>query len=172
MPNWCMNVLDLRHDDPAMIDRAKKALADDRFCDEFVPLPESLKETTAPNMTPSPKLVKETGYSDWYSHNVAEWGTKWDFGSSDVTQELDTHLHCSFDTAWSPPIELMEKLEAMGFDVHLEYYEPGMNFCGVYDNGFDEYWECDDAPDEVRDFWNMNEPEDEEWYPEEDATEE
>jgi hypothetical protein len=162
MPNWCANVLELTHDDPAMIDRARKALEDDRFCDEFAPLPEALKETTAPSK-PNDRLINETGYSDWYSHNVAEWGTKWDFGSSDMSQEYNGHLHASFDTAWGPPLALMEKLEQQGFGVHLEYYEPGMNFCGIYEDGFDESWECQDAPDEVKDFWNI-----EEIYEEED----
>jgi hypothetical protein len=38
-----------------------------------------------------------------------------------------------------------------------------MNFCGIYEDGFDESWECQDAPDEVKDFWNI-----EEIYEEED----
>lgn len=159
MPNWCANVLDLTHDDLTMIARAKKALEDERFCDEFVPLPDALKETTAPsiNNKDTEALIGETGYADWYNHNVGEWGTKWDFGSSDISHSYENHIHCSFDTAWGPPVALMEKLEDMGFSVHLQYYEPGMSFCGVYQDGYDETWECPDAPEEVREFWNMDE---------------
>ena len=42
MPNWCNNTLELQHEDPAMIERAKKAFADGRLLDEFVPVPKSL----------------------------------------------------------------------------------------------------------------------------------
>ena len=170
MPNWCANVLDMWHDDSAMIDRAKKALEDERFCDEFVPLPEALKETTAPSL-PNKDLISETGYSDWYNHNIGEWGTKWDFGSSDISQESKNHLCASFDSAWSPPLELMSKLEEMGFNVRLQYYEPGMDFCGVYEAGFDETWNCGDAPEVVREFWNMDDNEDEDWDPDEEQNE-
>jgi len=163
MPNWCANVLDLTHDDLTMIARAKKALEDERFCDEFAPLPEALKETTAPSM-PNEQLINETGYSDWYNHNIGEWGTKWDFGSYDVSQNDDNHLHASFDSAWSPPLVLMEKLEEQGFRVRLEYYEPGMDFCGVYEAGFDETWNCGDAPEIVREFWGMDELEEDDLF--------
>ena len=42
MPNWCNNTLELHHEDPAMIERAKKAFADGKLLNEFVPVPESL----------------------------------------------------------------------------------------------------------------------------------
>ena len=32
------------------------------------------------------------------------------------------------------------------------YYEPGMAFCGIYSNGFDEYYEFGDmSPEEIED---------------------
>lgn len=143
MPNWCMNTLVLRHEDPAMITRAKDAFAEGRFCDEFVPCPQALKDTTSPNREgDAGVLLEKYGYADWYSFNVNEWGTKWDFGSGDgINSFTDNELVVYFDSAWSPPITLMEKLEEQGFDVDLMYNEPGMAFCGRYSDGYDDFYE-------------------------------
>jgi hypothetical protein len=46
-----------------------------------------------------------------------------------------------FDSAWSPPIAAYEKLMNMGFRIRAMYYEGGMAFAGVWDNGDDDYYE-------------------------------
>ena len=46
-----------------------------------------------------------------------------------------------FDSAWSPPITAMERLVEMGFSVKLYYYESGMCFAGIWENGDDDYYE-------------------------------
>jgi len=43
MPNWCNNVVELAHEDPAMLERAKDALNRGEFLNEFIPVPEDLK---------------------------------------------------------------------------------------------------------------------------------
>jgi hypothetical protein len=48
MPNWCNNTIELSHEDPAMIERAKAAFADGKLLNEFIPLPKELEDTTAP----------------------------------------------------------------------------------------------------------------------------
>lgn len=144
MPNWCQNTLVLQHEDPAMIKRAEDAFARGEFCQEFVPCPAELKDTTSPNRDEGQAdiLREKFGYSDWYAFQVNEWGTKWDFGSSDGINEVtENELVVYFDSAWSPPVTLMEKLEQMGFTVDLMYNEPGMAFCGRYTDGFDDYYE-------------------------------
>ena len=144
MPNWCANTLELRHSDAAMITRAKDAFARGEFCQEFVPCPAELKDTTSPNRDEhaAARLREQYGYADWYAFQVNEWGTKWDFGTDDgINDFTDTSLVVYFDSAWSPPIALMEKLEALGFEVDLMYYEPGMAFCGRYADGEDDFYE-------------------------------
>jgi len=150
MPNWCNNNLILEHDDPAMIKRAYDALERGEFLSEFIPVPEQLKivagcvgdpdeqkkleEDTARN-------VEELGYGNWYDYCVGEWGTKWDVGeqgASDI-HPGGTMLHTFFDSAWSPPVNAYEKLEALGFRVEAMFYESGMAFAGTYSNGH-----CDD----------------------------
>ena len=155
MPNWCNNTLELQHEDPAMIERAKKAFAEGKLLNEFVPVPESLhivagrvgddadeaqkklEEDTARNL-------EVHGYGNWYDYCVNEWGTKWDVGGDDYNepyQETANDIILSFDSAWAPPIAAMEKLEALGFSVRLYYYEPGMAFAGIYEDGHDDYYE-------------------------------
>jgi hypothetical protein len=43
MPNWCNNTLELAHEDPAMLERARDALNRGEFLQEFIPVPEELK---------------------------------------------------------------------------------------------------------------------------------
>lgn len=160
MPNWCANTLKLEHTDPKMIARAKKAFAKGEFCQEFRPCPPELKDTTSPNRdaAQAEKLMLEHGYADWYSFNVTEWGTKWDFGSKDgISKSTKTTLVLNFDSAWSPPLAMMEVLESEGFTVVLDYYEPGMNFVGRYSDGYDESYECDDCPEDMDEMWSISE---------------
>ena len=143
MPNWCQNSLTLRHEDPAMIKRAEESFARGEFCQEFVPCPQELKDTQAPNRNEdSDQLIEKYGYADWYSFNISQWGTKWDFGDSDGINDVqENEITLYFDSAWSPPIALMEKLEQLGFEVDMIYNEPGMAFCGRYSDGNDDYYE-------------------------------
>jgi Ferredoxin-like domain in Api92-like protein len=143
MPNWCGNTLVLRHEDPAMIKRAENAFAEGRFCEEFAPCPQELKDTQSPNRNGSAdQLIEKYGYADWYSFNVNEWGTKWDFGHPEGINDVqENEIVLYFDSAWAPPVALMAKLEEMGFEVDLMYYEPGMAFCGHYVDGNDDYYE-------------------------------
>ena len=153
MPNWCNNTLELHHEDPSMIERAKKAFAEGRLLDEFCPVPASLhivagkvwladeqkalEEATAEN-------IRVHGYGNWYDYCVNEWGTKWDVGGDDYnepTQEEPNKIIMSFDSAWAPPTTAMDKFEALGFSVRLYYYESGMCFAGIYEDGHDAYFE-------------------------------
>ena len=43
MPNWCNNTVELYHDDPVMIERARKAFNDGALLNEFIPVPADLQ---------------------------------------------------------------------------------------------------------------------------------
>mgnify|MGYP003348763106 CR=1 FL=1 len=154
MPNWCNNYLELEHDDPEMIQRAKKAFADGRLLDEFCPVPASLHITAgrdgadgSPEQTLLEQREKENrekhGYANWYDYCVNEWGTKWDVGGDDgmITEDGPNALRMSFDSAWSPPIPAMEYFMDLGFKVKLIYWESGMCFCGLFDENGDDYYD-------------------------------
>ena len=157
MPNWCNNTLELKHADPAMIQRAKNAYENDGFLNEFIPIPKELQITASP-ATQDEELQKiyasnkeKYGYDNWYDFCVGEWGTKWDVNGDgrSAILEGDT-LILSFDTAWSPPIEAYKKLENMGFEVWALYYESGMMFCGSYGQGSDEFYDIDAGSEWVK----------------------
>jgi hypothetical protein len=153
MPNWCNNTLTLEHKDPAMIARAKTAFLEGRLLDEFIPVPKDLHIVAGSvGAKGSPEQneleLKEEfnrithGYATWYDFCVNEWGTKWDVGGDDgVVNDIEGGIIVSFDSAWSPPCAAYEKLVEQGFKVLAMYYEPGMAFAGVWEDGFDDYYE-------------------------------
>jgi hypothetical protein len=137
MPNWCSNTLTLGHSDPAEIARAVEAFKRGELLNEFVPLPESENE-------------------NWYDWHIANWGTKWDvggdsYGDPSITED-GRSMSVNFDSAWSPPTQWYENMQALGFDITAMYYEPGMCFAGKYDEHGDESYEFSGlTSDEVRD---------------------
>lgn len=154
MPNWCANTVELTHEDPAMIERAQAAFKRGEFLNEFIPVPQDLKDTVSGFLGDGDKqkaLEEKTarnqekyGYGNWYDFCVNEWGTKWDVGGDDCDfgSPDPTHLSLSFDSAWAPPIRAFERLvQDHGFGVQAYYYEPGVGFCGHYD-GENEYDNC------------------------------
>lgn len=51
------------------------------------------------------------GYYSWYDWNCAVWGTKWNTSDVDEnTNKSGTHVQYIFNTAWSMPIGIMEKI--------------------------------------------------------------
>jgi len=157
MPNWCNNYLELEHEDPAMIERAKTAFADGRLLDEFCPVPKALQIVSGrvgdDNDPEQIKLHEQTmhnlstyGYATWYDYCVNEWGTKWDVGGDgdQASQDSPTDLRMNFDSAWAPPIAAMEKFQDLGFKVKLVYWESGMCYCGLFDENGDDYFDYTD----------------------------
>ena len=154
MPNWCNNVVELYHEDKEMINRAKAALERGEFLNEFIPVPEDLKivagrvgDNNDENQIALEKQmeanIQKHGYSTWYDYCINEWGCKWDVGGGDSNINVGhfNNLTASFDSPWGPPINAYEKLEEMGFTIRASYYEPGMAFCGYYEQGYDDYYE-------------------------------
>lgn len=134
MPNWCMNNLTVSHSDKAMMQKFADAWNSGGVCQHYIPMPEG---------------------EDWYEWNIANWGTKWDFGKDEydnpavvkkVVMKSGTfyEVGVSPNTAWSPPIEFYNHLMDLGYNVHASYFEPGMGFCGIYHNGHDNYVEYTD----------------------------
>ena len=150
MPNWCNNSVEIYHTDPAMIERVREAFNKGGLLQEFIPIPTDLQIVagSVPVAEEAEHKLKEEfnrityGYTNWYDFCVNEWGTKWEIGADgNPAQDIPGGLMLGFDSAWSPPIAAYEKLMAMGFRITAMYYEPGMGFAGVWDNGDDDYYE-------------------------------
>jgi hypothetical protein len=149
MPNWCNNTLNIRHEDPAMIERARKAFIDGRFLEEFVPFPNG----------------------EWdYNWCVNEWGTKWDVGANGgdghYSEQDSNGIVFNFDSAWAPPTAAYTKLTDMGFEILAYYYEPGMAFCGKWEDGCDDYYDyggmtseqiAEELPDDLDETFGISE---------------
>jgi hypothetical protein len=50
------------------------------------------------------------GAPNWYEWRCQHWGTKWNACDAEVTDNGDGSLHVKFDTAWSFPFPIVEKL--------------------------------------------------------------
>ena len=50
---------------------------------------------------------KRYGYKDWYEWSTKNWGTKW---NADQTIINENKMLISFDTAWTPPSPILEKI--------------------------------------------------------------
>ena len=56
------------------------------------------------------------GFADWYDWRLANWGTKWP--ASDYLPDYEL-LSCTFETAWSHPVEIIEALSVRYPDTEL-----------------------------------------------------
>jgi hypothetical protein len=162
----------------AMMKRVVKGYNQNRLLDEFIPIPLELKEG-AMNSSELMKIrnweykkeldkVREElnrkyfGYKDWYDYCVSEWGTKWDIGRNESSTLFmkdikDKTLTFYFDSAWSFPLSAYEKLHEMGFSIRAMYYEGGIGFCGIWEDGNEEtygiegdsLWVKENIPQEI-----------------------
>lgn len=170
MPNWCNNVVTISHNDPAQIKRVMDAFQNGALFNEFVPVPAALLDPRAAvykglagngkdeNDAVRAENRERYGYESWYDFRIAKWGTKWDVGGDDG-DEADLHpdgksVTLTLLTAWAPPTVWYGALcDDFGYSVCAYYDEPGMAFCGKWEDGVDDYYEygeCDSAS--VREF--------------------
>jgi len=149
----CSNHITVRGTDPVAIKRLADAFDAGEFCGAVVPMPEELNITSGrlgdgaeqrELEAKSAANLEKHGYANWYDFNVAKWGTKWEIGGNGNEAERDEDglgFSAPFDSAWSPPIAVCEALVEQGFEVVLYYYEPGMGYCGKFEDGSDDYYE-------------------------------
>lgn len=125
MPNWCNNKITICSTDAELLNRIKTALENEKFFQEFFPVPEDKTDTANPFMS-------DVEYN-WRTNN---WGTKWDVSNVSVV-EYSSSIEATFDTAWAPPTGVYNKLVELGIDLYASYYEPNMGFAGTYSQGVD-----------------------------------
>jgi len=166
MPNWCNNHIEIigpKKKVDALIKGAKAG----EFVNTLYPMPKELADTES--SSDNEKMSKQPvvdGHNNWYDWRVANWSTKWDVdvydGSIQEQEELfgkddgDKKVAFGFDSAWSPPIGACEHYLQNNNDmsIRLTYYEPGMDFMGVWEDFDDRCYTCSvDAPTSDSDFW-------------------
>jgi hypothetical protein len=177
MPNWCSNFVEVGHEDPAKITALAEAMERGEFLDHVIPVPQELKDTVAGSHgdpVEQAKLEAQTranvekyGAGNWYDFCVNRWGTKWDV---DCQGQVDVHpdgnlVTASFDSAWAPPTGVYQELVSQGYSVRAYYYESGMCFAGIYDNGDDDCYSDwgdsqgakDTLPSDLDEFFGISE---------------
>ena len=161
MPNWCNNTVEISHADQSKMEALVAAINEGKFCNHVIPVPESLHivagrvgEDSDANQK---KLEEDTarnvelhGYGNWYDFCVGEWGTKWDvdpYNPIEFDSEWDKNnkITFGFDSAWAPPLGVYEALVEQGFSVRGYYYESGMCFAGIWEDGVDDFYELGDC---------------------------
>jgi len=151
MPNWCNNTVEITHKDPAKMSALVLAINEGKFCNFAKPVPEDLKIVAGRvGSDDNPEQIaleakeqanrEKYGYATWYDFCTNEWGTKWDVDAYDTVEPADK-ITFGFDSAWSPPIGVYEALMDQGYEVRAYYYEPGMAYAGIWEDGDDQYYE-------------------------------
>lgn len=151
MPNWCNNVVRIKHENPKMIEQVREAFAKGELLHSFMPCPQELLDTVAgypgedkeaEHEAQKARNIELYGHKDWYDWQIANWGTKWDIGGDGSVVDIEGGLELAFDSAWSPPCDAYQTLvDKFGFEIEAFYYEPGMAFVGKWDNGVDDCYE-------------------------------
>lgn len=133
MPNWCDNSIRLSHPDKSKLDAFDAEMTKKNESGYFMGCPFQ-------HLRPRP----ETEEQNWYDWNINNWGTKWDGDLIDYERLDDNEAIFYCNTAWSPPIALLEYLTEQGWTVEAFYHESGMCYCGKYtsEDG-DDYYEYD-----------------------------
>jgi hypothetical protein len=177
MPNWCSNYVEVSHEDPTKIRALAEAMEAGEFLNHVIPVPQDLKDTMSGSYgdderqalleAQTKRNIETHGYGNWYDFAVNRWGTKWDV---DCQGQVDLHpegtvVTASFDSAWSPPVGVYEELVEQGYSVRAYYYESGMCFAGIWDNGDDDCYSDwgdsqgakDTLPQDLDDFFAISE---------------
>jgi hypothetical protein len=74
------------------------------------------------------------GCITWYEWCIEHWGTRWDCNDGhSLVRGSRENLYATFDTAWSPPIALFDKVaeDFPKLEFGLQYYEMGCDFAGL-----------------------------------------
>lgn len=104
MPNWVRNTLKvIKGDAKEIFDfvRSEKSLFD---FNTLIPMPESIWNSDQKVVRPSGLKVPA-----WYAWSVDNWGTKWNASEAKYsTSNPDCTIW--FDTAWDPPVPVLEAL--------------------------------------------------------------
>lgn len=79
---------------------------------------------------------EQYGKDNWYDWSIANWGTKWNAYNFDLLHENMTTVVIRFDTAWSSPTQIFERLKEASFQVNCFWHDedgPEGEFGDPYD---------------------------------------
>jgi len=190
MPNHCTNLLSCTSGKTigSLIKPYLTDKGDNIDFNKILPMPEGILKTRGASSieeiikkrTPEEELAKEKehnllqeqnikdyGYGGWYDWSIANWDTKWNAYScwtlEDNFNDVEDLTDLGFQTAWSPPINVIRQLaKLVGEPLRMSYYDEGWMFGGVYhvlpdgsetDECYDDPEKC---PEELREELDVN----------------
>jgi hypothetical protein len=126
MPNWCSNEIDVSFDTTEEYDAFKEfALTeiDGEIILDFSKI-----------IPPPEKFSGDNPAEGWYEWRLENWGTKWSLNEMSYEEYVNGDgASMYFDTAWSPPQGIYEKLVDEFFPkmaMNWFYKEEGMQISG------------------------------------------
>ena len=131
MPNWCYNKLTITGPEADVQAIKSKAVG---CCPWFKTDQTETEVLNFHSLVPVPEEVLKAGYEsagcNWEKEN---WGCKWGADDAKILDAWETCIIYEFYTAWSPPIEFLEKVAVAypKLQVILEYEESGVGFKGI-----------------------------------------
>ncbi len=151
MPNWCYNRITIYGDEKteAKLKEIEEIFEKENPFNEIYPIPDFKNIPNEKGELPKLEqhkndkgdVVWETynfpdGTNDdrWYMWCVNNWGTKWDACDKSIDYEDSEILALTFNTAWSPPEGIVEKLREKYPELSFQcfYDEPGCEIAGYY----------------------------------------
>ena len=150
MPNWCNNkvkvfgepeqlakVAEIFKDEKSIFNRIIQSPDWKRLPNEkgeFPKLEQMKNPKTGEVMWETYNFPDGTNDDRWYHWCIHHWGTKWDACDKSVDYEDDEILALTFNTAWSPPEGIVEKLREKYPELNFQcfYDEPGCEIAGYY----------------------------------------
>jgi len=164
MPNFCSNTLEISN----LSQKSFEKLIEQHTKQEG----QEERTLVFDSIIPVPKKDNGEPFDDWYNFRINNWGTKWEpntysFEASydDNDRFLGGYISIAMDTAWTPPLGIIQKLSEMFPEAKFEikYVEPGCCFMGedhyvggekIYEmysedldkikEAYPEYWEFDE----------------------------
>ena len=154
MPNWFYFTLNVSGEEKDVQEFVQNVKGTDQYetsgrdfdFNHFIPQPDNIFRDNL--STDDEKRCDELGIPNWYSWNIANWGTKWnaccdgrDFNGNSVTYQLST--------AWSFPTPVIEKMieKYPNLQFEIEGEEESCAY-GVYIDSSREIWN-EEEPDFV-----------------------
>lgn len=143
MPNWCENQLSIKGTKEQIAEFHKRYLPNGIFSfQNIIPSPQTIEECPEDYIVHNEEEADKyhlywdptqpKNWFNWYEWNCKCWGCKWDVSGASVLQ-MDDSIEINFDTPWSPPIPVIEKLikDNPQLEIECDYFEPGMWFAGT-----------------------------------------
>jgi hypothetical protein len=147
MPNFCNNFISLSNGNSDLIDMIfngdKK-----QVLQSLLPCPKELCDDEIDDTPPfgaerENKLKEKYGFYHADEWRKINWGTKWDLSGVEMKRVDDNTLEIRGYTAWAPPIEAFVQLQSQGYNIYAMYYESGMGFAGIWEDGVDLIYKWD-----------------------------